>query len=198
MKNNHVLIDYENVQPSIADALAQPVFKVWVFVGAQQAKVKFDLVELLQRKGQDARVVKIASSGRNALDFHMSYYLGRLATEDATAYFHIVGRDTGMDPLLEHMRLQGINVARVQNISDIAIVKASATETEDDKLSRIVEYLVRRGSQRPATLKTLTGSVAALFQPRLPEPEAAALVEQLRVNGVFETEGAKLNYGLPD
>jgi hypothetical protein len=57
---------------------------------------------------------------------------------------------------------------------------------------------VRRGSQRPATLKPLTGSVVALFQPRLPEPEAAALVEQLRVNGVFGVEGAKLNYGLPD
>jgi hypothetical protein len=149
MKNNLVLIESENVQPSIADALAQPVFKVWVFVGAQQAKVKFDLVELLQRKGQDARVVKIASTGRNALDFHMSYHPGRLATEDATAYFHVVGRDTGMDPLLEHLRLQGINVARVQDVSDIAIVKASASEAEDDKLSRIMESLCVAAASAP-------------------------------------------------
>jgi len=55
MKQNHVLIDYENVQPEVAQALAQQIFKVWVFVGAQQAKVKFDLVDLVQLKGQDAR-----------------------------------------------------------------------------------------------------------------------------------------------
>lgn len=62
MKNNHILIDYENVQPEVADVLAQPIFKVWIFVGAQQHKVKFDLVDLLQRKGGDARVTGFASS----------------------------------------------------------------------------------------------------------------------------------------
>ena len=45
MKQNHVLIEYENVQPAVAEALAQPVFKLWVFVGAQQAKVEFDMLD---------------------------------------------------------------------------------------------------------------------------------------------------------
>lgn len=44
MKHNHVLIDYENVEPDGAAALTQSLFKVWVFVGAQQAKVKFNLL----------------------------------------------------------------------------------------------------------------------------------------------------------
>jgi hypothetical protein len=86
MKTNHVLINYENMQPALADALSQPVVKVWVFLSVQQAKVKVDLLDLLQRKGSDARVIKMTSSGRNALDFHMACYLGELATMDAGAY----------------------------------------------------------------------------------------------------------------
>ncbi len=198
MKQNHVLIDYENVQPAVAEALAQPVFKVWVFVGAQQAKVKFDLVELVQRKGGDAKVIRIGSNGRNALDFHMSYYLGVLTKESPADYFHLISNDTGLDPLVVHLRERGLNVARWANVLDIPIVKGPAAVSDDDNLSRIVEYLVRRGAQRPATWKTLVGSAAALFQPKLDEAAVTALLDQLKVNGVFELVGSKVRYGLPD
>lgn len=40
--HDHVLIDYENVQLELAFQLAAALFKVWVFVGALQSKVKFD------------------------------------------------------------------------------------------------------------------------------------------------------------
>ena len=198
MKQNHVLIDYENVQPDVATALAQPIFKVWVFVGAQQAKVKFDLLDLVQQKGPDARVIKMTSTGKNALDFHMSCYLGQLLTQEPDGYFHVVAKDTGMDPLLDHLREKGTKVWRWSDVFQIPIVKGRSDEPEDDKLSRIVEYLVRRGPQRPATMKTLLGSAAALFNPKLEEAAVASLVEQLRANGVFEAVGSKLKYGLPD
>lgn len=198
MKANHVLIDYENVQPTVADALAQPIFKVWVFVGAQQSKVKFDLVDLLQRKGDSAKVIKMTSTGRNALDFHMSYYLGNLVKECPGDYYHLVAKDTGMDPLIEHLRSMGVMAARWADVFDIPIVKSPANEADDEKLSRIFEYLVRRGAQRPASMKTLLGSIAALFQPKLDEAAAKALADQLRSNGVFDLVGTKITYGLPD
>lgn len=198
MKQNHVLIDYENVQPDVATALAQPVFKVWVFIGVQQAKVKFDLLDLVQQKGQNARVIRMTSSGRNALDFHMSYYLGQLIAAEPDGYFHLIAKDTGMEPLLEHLREKGTKVWRWPDVFEIPIVKASADVPTDEKLSRIVEYLVRRGKQRPATMKTLVGSAAALFNPKLDEKEAAELVAQLQANGVFEVIGSKLRYGLPE
>lgn len=198
MRGNHVLIDYENVQPSVADALAQAIFKVWVFVGAQQVKVKFDLVDLLQRKGEAAKVIRMTSTGRNALDFHMSYYLGTLVKEYPGDYFHLIARDTGMDPLIEHLAGSGITVARWSDVFDIPIVKAPAGEARDDKLSRIIEYLLRRGAQRPASMRTLLGSIAALFQPKLDEAAAKALADQLQAQGVFEVVGSKLKYGLPD
>lgn len=198
MKVNHVLIDYENVQPALVDAFAEPVFKVWVFIGAQQAKVKIDLLDLVQRKAGDARVVRIAATGRNALDFHMSYYLGEIAAREPESVLHVITKDTGLDPLIAHLRDRGIDAARWGDVFDIPIVKVPATVGDDEKLSRVMAYLIRRGSQRPASLKTLTGSIAAVFQPRLSEPEVAGLIEQLRAQGVIEVNGTKLQYSLPE
>lgn len=198
MKTNHVLIDYENVQPEVTAALARPVFKVWIFVGAQQQKVKYDLVELMQSKGDAARCIKISATARNALDFHMAFYTGQLATEEPEGYFHLIAKDKGMDPLVEHLQGRGLNVQRWESVFDIPIVKKPIDASEDDKLSLIIEYLIRRGSQRPASMKTLLGSVAALFSPKLGEADVAVLVEQLRASGVFDVVGTKVHYSLPD
>jgi hypothetical protein len=198
MRINHVLIDYENVQPVLADALSQTIFKVWIFIGVQQTKVKVDLLDLMQRKGADVHIVRMASAGRNLLDFHMAYYLGELATRDISCYLHVITKDTGLDPLLAHLRERGIEAARWSSVFDIPIAKTPAATPEDDKLSRIIEYLMRRGKQRPASMKTLVGSAAALFQPRLEQAEVLALLEKLRITGVFEVIDNKVVYGLPD
>ena len=198
MKNNYILIDYENVQPAVADVLAQPIFKVWIFVGAQQNKVKFDLVDLLQRKGSDARVIKMTASGRNALDFHMAFYLGELANKEPSSFFHVITGDGDLDRLLEHLRDRGIEAYRHESVLDIAIVKPPASTAQDEKVSRVIEYLVRRGAQRPASLKTLKGSISALFHPKLTEAEAQELVDILAEHGVLSSLESRLIYGLPD
>jgi hypothetical protein len=128
----------------------------------------------------------------------MAYYLGQLSKQEPDAFFHVVAKDTGMDPLIEHLKGRGLAVARWVDVLDIPVVKAPATGADEDKLNRIMEYLVRRGKQRPATMKTLIGSAASLFSPKLDADEAARLVEQLRVNAVFEVVGTKVRYGLPD
>ncbi len=197
--HNHVLIDYENVQPEVASRLAPAFFKVWVFLGALQNKVKFDLLDLVQAKGGDAKVIRMGGTGPNALDFHMAYYLGRLCLQEPEAYFHVIAKDKGLDPLLEQLRKDGLHAHRWDDVGDIPVIKTPATVAEDEKLSRVIEYLIDRGRQRPASIKTLQGSIAALFQPKLSEAEAMGLVEQLKRTGVVAMEGvSKVRYGLPD
>ncbi|WP_374563478.1 PIN domain-containing protein [Ideonella sp.] len=199
MKNNYVLVDYENVQPDMASLLAADVFKVLVFVGAAQTKIGFELANLLATKNNGSKFIKISSNGRNALDFHIAYYIGRLSTQEPDAYFHVISADKGMDPLIDYLQHQGIHASRCVNVQDIAIVKTPAAATsEDERLSTIIEYLVRRGSQRPASLKTLQGSIAALFQPKLDESEASSLLQTLQQNGVFDVSGNRVTYCLPD
>jgi hypothetical protein len=104
MRKNYVLIDYENVQPGALTGLEQEHFNVFVFCGANQSKVSFDIVSVLQGMGNRATYVKIGGIGKNALDFHIAYYLGQLAVKEPEAYFHIVSKDTGFDLLIEHMK----------------------------------------------------------------------------------------------
>lgn len=198
MKTNYVLIDYENVQPDFAELLAPEHFKVIVFVGANQARVNFDLVSALQAKGAGGRYIKISGNGRNALDFHIAYYIGQLAVTDPEAYFHVIAEDRGMDPLIQHLQAQGIKVTRSVAIQDIPIVKLDSEAPRDDKLSAVLAYLVSRGTQRPASMKTLIGSISALFNPRLDEPATKALIDELEANGLFTMDGSKIVYSLPD
>ena len=63
LKNNYILIDYENVQPKNLTILNGHPFKVLVFVGANQAKVPFELASALQQR-KPVRHYKCAGYGR--------------------------------------------------------------------------------------------------------------------------------------
>jgi hypothetical protein len=198
IKTNYVLIDYESVQPEIVDALAQEHFKVLMFIGPHQSRIDVNVATALQSLGSRAEYIRVSAPGRNALDFHIAYYLGRLAIGEPDAYFHVIAVDKGYDPLIEHLQSKGIHATRCADVRDIPIVKTADTAPMDDKLSVIIAYLVKRGPQRPASLKTLTSSVAALFQPKLGEHDVQPLLDELQRNGIFVTEGTKVIYSLPD
>jgi hypothetical protein len=81
LRPNIVLIDFESVQPASLEALAADHFRLKVFVGATQSKLPFNLVTAIQRMGERAEYIKIAGVGPNALDFHIAYYIGRIACD---------------------------------------------------------------------------------------------------------------------
>ncbi len=97
---NHVLVDWENVQPRESDlrALVPDVTDVWIFHGQNQ-KVDPDSFGSF---GSRATAVKIARSGKNALDFHLSFYMGYIASRHPDARFVVVSNDKGYGPMLEH------------------------------------------------------------------------------------------------
>jgi len=198
VKTNYVLIDYENIQPELGQMLADEVFQLLVFVGATQAKISLDTAMAVQAKGAAARYVPMAASGRNALDFHMACYLGELGAQDPEAYFHVISRDKGLDPLLDHLQKRGRKVARHETVAEIAIVKGAAPAHDDARCSLAIENLLRRSGNRPATLKTLRNTLASLFQPPLDNAGQDQLVQSLLTAGVVVIDGERVVYGLPD
>ena len=106
MATNYVLVDFENVQPDSLAALANGPFRVKVFVGAAQAKgrISFELSHSMQMLGASAEYVRIARTGKNAVDMHIAYYVGRLLEKEPGAMIHIVSKDTDFDPLIEYLR----------------------------------------------------------------------------------------------
>lgn len=122
-QRNYVLIDYENVQPDLMPLLSETNIYVIIFVGAAQKSVPVDFAAAMQRLGSRATYIKLSGNGSNALDFHIAFYLGVLAVRDSAAYFHIISKDTGFDPLVQHMRAKQVKVHRFEDVTDIPIIK---------------------------------------------------------------------------
>jgi hypothetical protein len=126
VRTNYILIDYENVQPKSLALLNGVAFKVLVFVGASQAKISLDMAKSLQALGDKAEYVQIAGNGSNALDFHIAFTIGELAAKEPEAYFHIISKDTGFDPLLQYLGGRKIRALRSKDIADIPLLQAPA------------------------------------------------------------------------
>ena len=198
MKSNFVLIDYENVQPEAMSALVEEHFNVIVFVGANQAKVSFDVASALQQLGDRAQYIKISGNGSNALDFHIAFYIGELASRHPNAFFHIVSKDTGFDPLIQHLKTRKILASRSKSVVDIPIVKAASSKSPSERIEIVVADLKRRGAAKPRTVKTLSSTIQAIFQKQLSDEEVTGLVSGLNKKGIVKISGTKVAYSLPD
>jgi hypothetical protein len=193
-RTNYVLIDFENVQPDSLEQLDHDYFKLLVFVGASQGKVPYDIAASLQRFGDRMAYIKISGNGSNALDFHIAYYIGRLAAADPTAYFHIISKDTGFDPLICHLRVKEILASRVKRISDIPCVKASNGKYAAERIEVILGKLRQLKAAKPKTVKALGSTIAALFQKQLSDHEVSGLINKMAKSGYLTVSGTKVTY----
>ncbi|MBX3625036.1 MAG: hypothetical protein KF892_08505 [Rhizobacter sp.] len=198
MRTNYVLIDYENVQPETLAGLDAEHFKVLLFVGPNQSKIPFELATAMQRLGERAEYIKISSSAKDALDLHIAFYIGELATKEPAAYFHIISRDTGFDPLIQHLKTRRISALKSKGLEDIPLLKATNASSTTEKVEVVVANLRQRGASKPRGLKTLTSTVASLFQKKLTEAEIAELLQALQKQGLITVSGNKVSYSLPD
>jgi hypothetical protein len=196
VRTNYVLVDLENVQPDSLDELAHDHFKLLVFVGANQTKLPFELAASLQRLGPQAEYVKISGNGSNALDFHIAYYIGQLAAANPTAYFHIISKDTGFDPLVQHLKTKKVFAGRVKAIADIPLIKASNSKSPAERIEVVLAKLQQLKASKPRTVATLSSTIASLFQKQLPEQEVEALVQTLATQGHLSISGTKVTYTL--
>lgn len=197
LRTNYVLIDFENVQPDAISILDQEHFKVIVFVGASQQKVPFEIASALQRLGAKAYYVKISGNGSNALDFHIAYYIGQLAATDPTAFFHIISKDAGFDPLIQHLKDKKIFAARSKEVAEIPFFRASVTRPLEEKLKVVLTKLQQLGSSKPRTVKTFSSTIASLFQKQLPEDEIATIVAEFQSKGWAAITDTKVTFSLP-
>lgn len=173
MSELHVLVDFENVQPTMADliALAPELKDVWVFHGPTLAKRAGKV------KGGDARVTLVPHSGKgkNALDFHLTFYLGYLAAKRAEPRLLVVSNDQGYDSMLDHAKSLGLEASRVSfKVKEkpaakklAAVKKAVSVEKPSAAPVPAKKAPAKKGAAKtpvsvaPATKKTVAKKVAA-------------------------------------
>jgi hypothetical protein len=124
MNLTHILVDFENVQPSAVDIglVRGDSVRLAIFRGPGQMKYSADVAEAWQPLGGSVTFIRCAKAGRNAVDMHIAFYLGELIAAQVQANagsgvrFVVVSRDTDFDPLLLHIRNQGFEATRVASI----------------------------------------------------------------------------------
>jgi hypothetical protein len=196
MEVNYVLIDFENVQPKNLEILSKHPFKIYVFVGANQAKVSFDLAAAMQALGSNAQYIKISGNGPNALDFHIACYIGELAAHDPKGCFHIISKDKGFDPLVTHLKTRQIKVERSVDLAEIPILRVANDTSTDEKITAIVSNLVSRGQSRPRKVKTLQNTINTLFTTKLDHQELQKVVNELQQKNHIRVKDGNVSYNL--
>lgn len=197
MRTNFVLIDYENVQPKDIGLLQSGPFKVKVFLGPKQSKILVTLAKALQPLGSNAEYVLLETAGNNAVDFHIAYYVGVLSCEDSTAYFHIISKDSGFDPLIKHLKRRKILAQRSACIAEMPYFKPARPVIPEAQIEVVVADLLRRKAAKPRTKKSLINTLQALFKKELSEQQISELLTALCTRGVVKVVGTKVTYDLP-
>ncbi len=154
----HVLLDYENVQPSEDQvrALVPQASTLWVFHGPHQRQV----AERFASFGHGLAIVPISRSGKNALDFHLSFYMGYIAARHPRARFVVLANDKGYEPMLEHARqlnfdVQAIGLPRVRKATAVSPAARQAAP----------KPVVKKSAARPAIAPAARPTTAPAARP---------------------------------
>lgn len=218
MPTHYILIDFESVQPKTLPDLEQDNYHILVFVGANQAKLPFDFVAALQPFGRRAQYIRLSGNGPNALDFHIAFYIGQLSAQNPDACFSIFSKDTGFNPLIEHLAARQIPTSRITDMAMLlrptqAAVADSANrddhegQSAGDRVGEAVDTtydaivlakLKQLKAAKPRQVKTLSSTIATLFQKQLSEETIAAIIERLVGKGYLTITGVKVAYSLPE
>jgi hypothetical protein len=194
-RTNYVLIDYESVQPSQLELLNRDGFIAYVFVGKAQTRLSFETVSAIQDLGERAKYIKISGAGPNALDFHIAFYIGQIGATDPDAFFHIISKDKGFDPLIEHLRERKVFSVRSETIGDIPIIRASTAKTPKERMGLVVDRLTS-GNTRPRTLPALRSAIDAILYKQVGEPDIQAVIDQMVKAGIVSLVDEKDSFKL--
>lgn len=182
---NHVFVDFENVHQVDPLVLGTKSFHFTLLLGVRQTKLDAALVEKLMEHAAAVHLVRMTSPGRNALDFTLAYYVGRAVETDPTGWFHIVSKDTGFEPLIEHLRSRQIQAQRHDDFTTLTVPGPAkpASVPSDDLFRRVLIHLQKNVSSRPKRKTTLASHLLALCAKSATAADVENLIERLRKAG---------------
>ena len=121
MELTYILVDFENIRPQDFVLLRGPQYRVKLFHGPHQNKLDVAIVKALQPLGEQVAYVQGEKPGKNALDFHIAFFMGRLVqthmANGIPARFKIISRDGGFDSVLRHVRALGNDAKQAVSIA---------------------------------------------------------------------------------
>jgi len=195
-KKRIILIDFENIQKIDFERIDTTNTELIIFVGKSQNKVPFQLVEKTQKLGNLVRWFKIAGDGKNNLDFHIAFEIGRLSErEKEDVEFVILSKDSGFDSLVKYINDSGIITRRIGNLAEL---NENKKELPASKFTSYVVANLKKidNPKRPRTRSTLRKHMESILRDRAQDYEIDLIIEEMFVNGLLTQTGNRLKYNI--
>ncbi|MBX9609487.1 MAG: hypothetical protein K2Y51_24980 [Gammaproteobacteria bacterium] len=198
---NYVLVDFENVHHVDPAIIGAKAVSLVILVGAKQKHLDAEMVVKLFEHAASVQLIRLTGSEKNAVDFALAYYLGRAVLSDPGAYFHIVSKDSGYDPLIAHLQSRHIRVRRHKDFSTLTFaMPAKATPTTSaaktvpaapntgkaeasEAMNLVLARLRKNSSARPKKEKTLLSHIKSMLGNGATDAEAASVLAELCAAG---------------
>ena len=148
MKTDFVLVDFENVQPKKVTLPIPGRTRSRCSWAPTKPRSRSRWLAPSKHSDQMQSTYRRSATGRNALDFHIAYYIGPLAAESPDARLHVISKDTGFDPLIKHLHAQGISCQRSKSLSHVLSVKALNSERNPEE--SLWSSKISRSAKRPS------------------------------------------------
>ncbi len=212
-----LFVDYENV-PKVDLSVLPADVVVPFFFGASQRTVPTAFLKEALKLGERFVPIDIEGQGKNALDFHIAYYLGEYLISAPDADCVILSRDKGFDPLVRHLCGRGFKVRRVGALADAfgataapartrakraasrsraEVQKESAQAERHPHFEQAVEKLRRMPARNlPQRRKALAATLHSAFARKLDATEIERLIDSLILAGRVRVSGTALSYAL--
>jgi hypothetical protein len=213
MADSVLLVDYENIGKVDLGAIPAGV-RVPFFFGASQKSVPTEFLRAALKLGERFVPIDIEGQGKNALDFHIAFYLGEYLARSPETPCVILSKDKGFDPLIKHLVKRGFAVRRANSIAEAlgsralpaaAPRGAGAARPAAARVSRQTSTLwdnalsFLAGTQKNRRPRKRKGLVAALhshFSQRIPETELQRLVDQMIAGKTLSEVNGAITYHL--
>src|ERR1700740_1148194 len=117
MAESVLLVDYENIGKIDLAAIPEGV-RVPFFFGASQRTVPTEFLKAALKLGERFVPIDIEGQGKNALDFHIAFYLGEYLARAPHTACVIFSKDKGFDPLIRHPPRGGFTVRRANSMAE--------------------------------------------------------------------------------
>lgn len=200
-----LFVDFENAGKVDLSTVPADVF-VPFFFGASQKSVPTEFLKAVLKLGDRFLPIDIEGQGKNALDFHIAFYLGEYLAANSRASCTILSKDKGFDPLVKHLRKRGFAVRRVATVADAVGANAKAkgkaeasasTAEHPPTFEDIVQWLKNMQARtRPAKRKGLLAHLKSHFGRKISEAELDKLIDQLIAKKKLSDTAGKLAYQL--
>ena len=189
----YLYIDYENVQDINIDVIKKTI-KVMIIVGKDQTKVPIDLVQKTQPFGNAVEWIRVNGKGRNALDFFIAFFLGKDVAENREKSFIIYSKDTGYDPLINHLKKSGIKAKRIVSFQELCQNKK--IKVDETGINKVKDSLIKvAANKRPKKRSSLTGFIVALLKGKLKQ-DIDNIIEELFIEKIVYEENGIIKYSL--